>query len=137
MSNKLFNEVKNNLKSYLLSESLYKPLVTTIPTNETYPKVVIEKVNNREYGTDTGRFNVLSSMPIEINIYAQDKTVGTKKLSGRTIACEIEEHIIKFMGEYYGFKRTMDKPTPNIDKTVYRITMQYQTNINEKFNKFL
>ena len=130
---KTFEDTKKGLKEYLSFKSLYSPFVTSNSNMNIFPKVVVEMADDREIKTDTKRFNVISSKYIEINIYAQDKTVGTKKVSGRTIAREIETHIKNYMGEYLNFKRTLDTPTPNLDTTVYRITMRYQKNINEKF----
>lgn len=137
MSKTLFDQIKDNLKTYIGENSAYSPLVTKNATSNVFPKVVIKKADDRENRADTQRFNVISTLTIEIDIYAQDKTVGTKKLSGMTIANEIEEHIKKLMGEYYGFKRIFDQPTPNIDNTVYRITMRYNVNVNERLNQFI
>lgn len=126
-----FDEIKKALKEYLDKNSIYAPFVTTVATNQKYPKVVIEKVDDRELESDIQRLNIFSIINIELNIYAKDMTQGTKTLSGRTVATEIEENIKMFMGNICGFKRTLDKPTPNIDTSIYRITMRYQIKVSD------
>ncbi|MFR7590216.1 MAG: hypothetical protein ACLUVC_02135 [Longibaculum sp.] len=133
----IYDDVRNGLKEYLSIHSAYAPLVKTIASGDTFPYVVFEKSNDIEHASDKQRNTVISTLEFEINIFAKEKTLNNKKLAGRTIACEIEEHIKKYMGGKLGYKRTYDKPTPNIDSTVYRITLRYQVNLNESKNYFI
>lgn len=133
----LFEKVRIGLNTYLKENSEYNPLVTTIVSTDKYPKVVITKADDRELKSDSFRRNVISSLVFEINIYAKDKVVGNKTISSRIIATELEDLIKKYMGDMCGFKRTLDKPTPNIDTTIYRVTMRYNVSYNDKMNVFL
>lgn len=133
----IYDEVRNGLKQYLSQNSEYAPLVKTKASGDTFPYVVFEKSSDIEHASDNQRNTVISSLEFEINIYAKEKTIKNKKVSDRTIAVEIEECIKSYMGGVLGYKRTYDKPTPNIDTTVYRITMRYQVKLNERRKYFI
>ena len=133
----LFEEVRKGLSTYLKENSDYEPLITTIVSTDKYPKVVISKADDRESKSDTFRRNVISDLVFEIDIYAKDKVVGNETISSRIIATELEDFTKRYMGDMCGFKRTLDKPTPNIDTTIYRITMRYSASYNDKRNVFL
>lgn len=133
----MIDEVRNGLKQYLLENSAYAPLVKTKASGDIFPYVVFEKSNDVEHASDNLRNTVISSLEFEINIYAKEKTIKNKKVSDRVIATEIEECIKSYMGGVLGYKRTYDKATPNIDTTVYRITMRYQVKLNERRKYFI
>ena len=133
----LFDNIKNRLDDFLLENSKYAPLLTTVPSDGTFPNVVIEKIDDREHACDNTRNSVFSTWSIELNIYAVSTTYKNKKVSARSVAVELEELIFYYMGEKMGFKRTYDKPSPNVDQSVYRITMRFQTRINNKRNSFI
>lgn len=133
----IYDEVRNGLKEYLSIHSAYTPLVKTFASGDTFPYVVFEKSNDIEYASDKQKNTVISTVEYEINIYAKEQTLQNKRVAGRSIAAEIEEHIKSYMGGILGYKRTYDKPTPNIDSTVYRITMRYLVNLNETRKYFI
>lgn len=132
----LFEEVRKGLSTYLTEMSEYDPLITTIVGTDKYPKVVISKADDREIKNDTFRMTVVSSLVFEIDIYTKDKVIGNKTVSSRVIATELEDLIKRYMGDMCGFKRTLDKPTPNIDTSIYRITMRYSGTYNDKRNVY-
>lgn len=133
----IYDEVRNGLNQYLSKNSEYAPLVKTKASGDTFPYVVFEKSNDVEHASDISRNTVISVLEFEINIYTKEKTINNKKVADRTIATEIEECIKKYMGGVLGYKRTYDKPTPNIDLSVYRITMRYQVKSNERRKYFI
>ena len=135
--NSIVKGVKDGVTPFLQENSLYKPLVKTSATGDTYPMVVIEKSSDREVESDNTRFNVLSQIEIELNIYAKDMTIENKKVSAKSVAEEIEENIKRYMGGVLHVKRTYDSPTPNIDLTISRITMRYIVKLNERRNYIL
>lgn len=126
----IYDEVRQGLKEYL-SKSKYDPKVMSSPKGNYFPKVVFTKVDDREIEKTTLRLDVKSSVVFEIDIYAKEQGV-----SEVTIATELEELVKEYMGTIRNFKRTLDKPTPNVDVSVYRITMRYETNVNEFRNAF-
>lgn len=132
----LHNEVKNGLKEYLAHNSVYSPLLKAYESGDIFPYITFEKSNDIEDSTDLQRFNVVDSIEFEINIFAKAKVSGTKTIANKTIATEIEEHIKEYFRRL-GFKRTFDKPTPNLDKTIYRITMRYKVKVNTQRKYFI
>lgn len=126
-----FEEVRKGLKEYLERNSKFKPKVMNSPKGNYFPKVVVMKIDDREISSTTLRLDVKSSITFEIDIFAKEQ--GVSEVS---IAAEIEELVKEYMGTICGFKRTLDKPTPNIDTSVYRITMRYTANLNEFRNVF-
>lgn len=133
----LFDNIKNGLDDFLLEKSKYAPLLTTVPSDGTFPNVVIEKIDDREQACDNTRNSVFSAWSLELNIYAISTTYENKKISARSVAVELEELISYYMGEKMGFQRTYDKPSPNVDQSVYRITIRFQMKINNKRNSFV
>lgn len=133
----LFDNIKNGLDSFLSKKSKYAPLLTTVPSDGTFPNVVIEKIDDREHACDNTRNSVFSTWSIELNIYAVSTTFENKRISARSVAVELEDLIRQYLGEKMGFIRTYDKPTPNVDQSVYRITMRFQVKINDKRNSFI
>lgn len=126
-----YHEVIQEYKQYLETKSKYKPKVMSMPKGNYFPKVVITKIDDRETGKSTYGLDRKSNITLEIDIYAKEQGV-----SEVTIANELEEITKEYMGLHLGMKRTLDKPTPNIDTSVYRITMRYEAVMNEIRNVF-
>ena len=133
----IYDEVRNGLKNYLSQNSTHKPVVKPFASGNEFPYVVFEKINDIERESDSSRNTVISVVEFEINKYAKDISIQNKRISGRSVATEIEEVIKRYMGDRLGFKRSYDRPTPNIDETVYRITMRYQVKLNERRKYFI
>ncbi|MEG0366523.1 MAG: hypothetical protein RR585_06790 [Coprobacillus sp.] len=131
------NDVLKGLKEYLTQNSAYKPFVKTFASGSDYPMVVFEKVGDIERSSDMQRKTTISTITYEINIFAKNKTVGTTNVLNINIANEIESHIKNYMGKKLGMKRTYDKPSPNVDSSIYRITMRYTVSLNETKNYFI
>lgn len=127
----VYDEVRIGLKDFLLENSKYNPKVMSSPKGSVFPKVVFIKVDDRTVGRTTFLLDSISNVAFEVDIYAKENVV-----SEVTIANELESLIKEYMGNICGFKRTLDKPTPNIDTSVYRITMRYEANVNETRNVF-
>ena len=125
--------IKQNLDNYLKHTPFNNIKAQTTPKGDTFPKIVIQDITNTERERDFGGINRFSAVTYEIEIYA--KASGGK--SERTIANELKTHIRRFMEDELGLKRVYDSPTPNIDTSVYRITMRYTVVINDKRNKFI
>lgn len=109
-------------KKYVEKHSIYKPYVTkAMPqVSKEFPVVptkllpITNQYNNFSYGEETYSFG------IEINVYAQDKTIDGKKVSKRTICNEVAKHIVDYYKINYRvtIKTTLD--APNVDSNVHR-----------------
>lgn len=104
--------------------------------------VVIEEIDNR-IGLATTRFEeTTSNIGFEVNIYCPNDVV-TKvddeivALSKMEQARELRKLVDEVLGDYYKLTRTFCQPTPNIDNTIYRITMRYSGRVNDNKIKFI
>ena len=94
-----------------------------------FPLVIIQKpriIIDDETLSYTGqKYN----FKIEIEIYATDKTVGTKKIARQTIIEELENLIYEVFEEYYKFKGNEPQTRPNADINVSREAIQFEGKI--------
>lgn len=131
-----FDCVFESIQQHLTLHSINSPVIKTTPTGDIYPLVVVDDADNPNVARTTDGIDSISLVGIEINIYAKEKTVGTKKMSGRSIAIELRGLIDEVCTDMYGMKRIMCKPTPNIDNAIYRITMRYNAKQNDNRSFF-
>lgn len=125
MRTKKFSEFKKAVRDYLVENSQYSPMVTTRVMGETYPKVVIEKQNDREVGSDTFGMTREYVNTITFYIYTKTMVFNGKTVSMVTIAEELEELLKELMTDYYGFRLTFDGVTPVLDNEIYRKQLNY------------
>lgn len=136
-SNRLYEEIKDNLKSYLQENSKYAPTVMSFPLGTKLPRVIIEEMSDNNIGRDMGNRNNYTSFEYEINIYAEPLNIDNKTISSRTVAKEIQSWVREFMEVKLPFEKTFNSPTPNIDENVYRITLRYMIKLDETRNLLL
>lgn len=133
----IYDKIYQILKSFLESESQYSPIVSKeeLRQFDRFPLVVITEENNA-YLIGTTRFEETKSrLNYEINIYATDKKVGNKVIAKQAIARELSGLVDNVMGYNLRMIRRSCRPTPNTDKTIYRITMRYVGNLNDNTGK--
>lgn len=132
-------EICNNLNSYLQENSKYSPLVLrkVIRQADKFPLVtIIEEENSFSSATTRNKVQeVVSNLYYEINIYATDIKTKDKTISNVVITDELKKLVDDVMSVHYGLRRTSCRPTPNLDSTIYRITMRYEGRIFENKNK--
>ena len=88
---------------------------------------ITNKYNNLSYGEETYSFG------IEINIYAIDKTIETKKVSKRTICDNLTKLIVNYIKDNYHFTVHITHGAPNIDENVYRNIIQLTGVLDTKY----
>lgn len=132
-------EISNNLNSYLQANSQYNPLVLrkALRQSDKFPLVTIVEQNNTldTVTTRNKKQEFVSNLYYEINIYAVDIRTEDKTISNVVITDELKKLVDDVMSIYYGLKRTSCRPTPNVDSTIYRITMRYEGKIFENRNR--
>lgn len=132
-----YDNVYKALREHLETHSIYTPIIKQTPTGEEYPLVVVEEIENSTIARTIYGFDSISLIGIEIEINAKEKTVGLKKVSGRTIATELKCLVDEVCTDMYGMKRVNVKPTPNVDNsTMYRIVMRYNAKQNDRRSVF-
>lgn len=124
------NRLTKDLIEYLqIDLQKYGCKVFNKPMGEEYPLVVVEQVEDSDMGLvdPTER---ISYVAFEINIYTQPKIIDGNVLNEIEVSEYIQDIIATKLGNL-GMKRLSCRPTPNIDTTLYRVTMRYivKTNI--------
>lgn len=121
-------------KEYIQSNSKYSPAVlkTTPQEINQFPLVVIpecklilkdETLNHKEK-----EYRLI----FDIELYATDKSVSSKKVARQSIIAELEKLIYEVFEEHYLMRVAEPKSTPNIDRNVDRLYMRAEATINEK-----
>lgn len=133
------NEIYQNLKSYLVENSKYSPIVLNkaLRQYDKYPLVTLEETENsfNLATTRNRKQEVISNVFFEINIYAVDIKTSNGTISNVIITQELEKLIDDVMSIYFGLRRTSCRPTPNLDDTIRKTTMRYEGKILENRNK--
>lgn len=113
--------VENNSKygakvvKYNSNTSAYFPITTCPPPKETDTDAcTIDKI---EY---------YNAIYFSINHYAKDKTIGNKKIASQVIINELIKLTQQYFGGKMNMKMTLNEPTPNLDTSILRQTMQFQ-----------
>lgn len=90
-----------------------------IETSETFPLVsVVESDNYTHLPTqDAALVDHAVNVAYEVNIFANDKK---KKTTAKKVASAVDEIMLENL-----FTRTFMGNTPNMDRSIYRITMRY------------
>lgn len=88
-------------------------------TSETFPLIsVVESDNYTHLATqDAALKDHAANVAFEINIFAND---SKKKSTAKKIAAAVDKCMLENL-----FTRTFMGQTPNVDETVFRITMRY------------
>lgn len=126
MNLKLYEKVYTGLKQFILDNSELSPHVLKKPSGDLFPKVVVEEISNTSI-SNAGFMESVSLLGFEINIYAKD--IGA--MDSMEVARSLTDLVSRYMDNQMKFKRIMAKPTPNVDDTIYRITMRYVTQASD------
>ncbi len=141
MNINLTNKVYDVLNEYLVTKSQYSPRVLrkALKQTEKFPVVVLTEINNIpiQQTTKTRFRETVSNIYYEINIYARDMAVGIDTISNAEICNELKVLVDKVMNGYFQFERTLCEPTPNLDNTVYRITLRYTATLYENRERII
>lgn len=123
------------LKIYVEEKSIYNPLVTKAMPQErkVFPIVptkllpVTNKYNDFSYGEETYTFG------IDINVYAQDKTIDSKKVSKRTICNEVTNVIVDYFKINYHVTIKVELDVANVDSNVHRNIIRITGKLDTKY----
>lgn len=124
----LYDEMFDYLSAYIKKDDAYGCLITkqSLQESNRFPLIVFTESQNLLYRADTTFRETLSRAYYEVNIYAKDKSVGKSKKYAMEIAKDLSQQVDYVLGNKYKLSRTYCSPTPNIDNTIYRITMRYE-----------
>lgn len=125
------NQVYKDVKQYVSENDIYSTRVRnkSLKESDKFPLITVTEDDNVNEIVDTRFRESTDKMYFSVNIYAQDKAVENTTVSNVNIARELASMVDEIMGKKYKMKRTSCKPTPNLDDTIYRITMKYTKKI--------
>nr|DAM10949.1 MAG TPA: hypothetical protein [Caudoviricetes sp.] len=123
------------MKKYVEEKSIYNPLITKAMPQESkvFPIVptkllpVTNQYNSLNYGEETYTFG------IDINVYAQDKTIDGKRVSKRTICNEVTEQIVAYYKTNYRVTIRIELDAINVDSNVHRNIVRITGKLDTKY----
>lgn len=123
----IYENIFQYAKKYIKEKSIYHPEVfKNAPTeSDIFPLVIIPQCKvvlddeTLKYGER--KYEVI----FEIEIYATDKTVGTKKVSRQTIIQELEKLVYEVFEEHYVLLGEEPQIKPNADTNVARESVKF------------
>jgi hypothetical protein len=125
-----YDEIFNAYKEYMETNSKYNVKVVKYNTNTSTYFPLVTCVLNNNIDTDYCTIDMIEryeAFYFTINIYTKDKTKGANiQVASQVINDELSALTQKFFGEKLNMKKTLNQPTPNLDISVLRKTIQYQ-----------
>lgn len=124
-----YDEIFNRYKTFIESNSKYNAKVVKYNTNTSsyFPLITCVLSDNTDTEECTNdNIEYYEAFYFTINIYTKNETKGANiKVASQVINDELTRLTIQFFGEL-NMKRTLNKPTPNLDTSILRRTIQYQ-----------
>ena len=132
----LYDKLKESLKRNLEG---YGVEITKISKKQSdrFPLVVFTEEDNILESSTLRREETTSKLYYEVNIYARDKVINGEKCYDIDIARQISMEVDKVLNKKYHMDRLFCRPTPNLDNSIYRITMRYSVGLNDNRVKFI
>ena len=126
-----------NLKEYLVENSIYSPCVTKVYTEQSkvFPLVtvnlsrVINNYGNLSYSEEYYPFR------IDVNVYANDKSIDNTKISKITIADEITDLVESYFKENFKVTINRQDDLDNIDGSIRRNFIRISGILDTKFGE--
>lgn len=132
----VYAELKKSLKSNLEN---YGIEITKLSKQETdrFPLVVLTEEDNVLSDRTLNHEETISGLYYEVNIYTRDKVINKEKRYAIDIAREISTEVDKVLNGQFHMLRTLCRPTPNLDNSIYRITMRYSVKFYDNRVRFM
>lgn len=123
-------------KKYINDNSQYGARVVKYNTNtSTYFPLITFTLSNNVDLDDNSLYNVdyFEKFYFTIDIYTKNKDSDGQIIASQVIDKELETLTADFFKQL-NFKKTLNKPTPNLDTSIFRRTMQYQCEMGNRGN---
>lgn len=131
-----YDEIFKAYKKFMEDKSQYNVRVVKYNTNtSTYFPLVSFELSNRidADNTTSKRIDDYEGFYFTINQYTKNKGNGAKMIASQIIDNELERLTLEFLHKL-NIKITMNKPTPNLDTSIFKRTIQGQCMINNRWN---
>ena len=129
----VYTLIYKEIRKYLKDNLDYEVVVTKLSKQEAdrFPLVVVTEEDNALRSSTLNREETFSRLYYEINIFTRDKVIDGATRYAIDLAREISVNIDKVLNKKYHMNRTACRPTPNLDNSIYRITMRYTVDFND------
>ena len=123
IENAVFTQIATALRTQFQSVSVYGE---PVETPASFPCVTIVEADNAvlKYTRDLSGVEHYAKVMYEINVYSN-------KANGKKTECKSISNYIDSIMTGLLFTRTFRGQTPNIDRTIYRITLRYEAVVRE------
>lgn len=127
-----YEEIFDRYKEFIESNSKYNAKVVKYNTNTSayFPLVTFTLSNNIDTDNVTNdKIEYYEEHYYTINIYTKDKKITNDNINSMVASEVINNELTKLTIQFFdkmNMRRTLCKPTPNIDKSVLRRSLQYQ-----------
>lgn len=125
-----YDYIFDKFKEFIENNSQYSARVVKYNTNTSsyFPLITCVLSDNTDTDECTNdKIEYYEAFYFTIDIYTKDKTSGPNIVTAsQIINDELSKLTTKFFGEKLNMKRTLNKPTPNLDTSILRKTIQYQ-----------
>lgn len=132
----LYETIYSDLKQYISKNSIYQPKCVKYKPNEIslFPLMTcVEGKSEHSFTTLKYTDEIYSYDIMEINVFAQNKTVNGEQISGMTIKDEIISHIRKYFRDVYKLNVKVTPNAPNLDNSIYRGIINVSCKVDTKF----
>ena len=123
-------------KEYIETNSKYGARVVKYNTNTStyFPLITFIQSDNRDTDKNTNKnIDYFESFYFTIDIFTKNQGSGAKLIASQIIDKELETLTIEFFKKL-NMKKTLNKPTPNLDTAIFRRTIQYQCEMGNRGN---
>lgn len=131
-----YDEIFKAYKKFMEDKSQYGVRVVKYNTNTStyFPLISFELSNKVDADNTTSkRIDDYEGFYFTINQYTKNKGNGAKMIASQIIDNELERLTLEFLHKL-NIKITMNKPTPNLDTSIFKRTIQGQCMINNRWN---
>ena len=126
----VYDEIFNAFKNYVEENSKYNPRIVKYNTNTStyFPIITCILSDNKDTNYCTiDKIEYYEEFYFTIDIYTKDKKNGNNVvIASQIINDELSRLTMEFFGGKLNMKKTQNKPTPNLDTSILRKTIQYQ-----------
>lgn len=131
-----YDLVFDAFKKYIESNSQYGARVVKYNTTTStyFPLVTLDQSDNQDVNSKTSKdIDYFESFYFTINIYTKNQGSGAKMIASQVIDKELSMLTMEFFRKL-NMKKTLNKPTPNLDTSIFRRTIQYQCEMGNRGN---
>lgn len=126
----VYDKIFEQYKQFIENNSQYQPRVVKNNTNTSTYFPIVSCILSNNIDTDYCTIDMIERYEefyFTIDIYTKDKNDGASgTIASQVISDELTRLTLQFFGEKLRMKKTLNRPTPNLDTSILRKTIQYQ-----------